>query len=476
MQYVAGESLADRLGREGRLPFADVVRIGAQVARGLAAAHAKGLVHRDIKPANILLEAGTGRAKIADFGLAKAVGDGSLTVAGTVAGTPEFMSPEQATGGLSGAVVDARSDLFSLGVVLHALCSGSSPFRAESPLLTLDRVRREQPDTLNRIDPTLPDWFCAVVDNCSGKTPRTGSRRRRSWPTSWSRRGDSADAHDPHDSARNRDDLPSAATPATLPTALVGRGGVCRSGRVRDRRRLYANRTRPENERAAQSPPPQPDSKEQPAPPRPTQTGFVIVGKAETYRHLSEAVVAAGDGAVIEVHGDGPFRTPPLRHRQQAAHDPQPRRVPPGLRQGPAAVRAKQPFVTADADLRLEGLEIHWEMEDSFGWSEAELLGAIRGRVHRRSAHTEPLPRRHGSGEHLRRRVRRCRGAEPLALYFRRAGFLCVLAAVPRRAARGGVSVRGPRRDIRFHDDRETERAFRARATWSETPSPRKRP
>ena len=76
MQYVAGESLADRLGRDRRLPFADVRRIGAQLARGLAAAHAKGLIHRDIKPANILLEAATGRAKIADFGLAKAAGEG----------------------------------------------------------------------------------------------------------------------------------------------------------------------------------------------------------------------------------------------------------------------------------------------------------------------------------------------------------------------------------------------------------------
>src|SRR5262245_4078413 len=92
MQYVAGESLAERLAREGRLPFADVLRIGVQVARGLAAAHAKGLIHRDIKPANILLEAESARAKIADFGLAKAAGDSSLTVTGVVAGTPEFMS------------------------------------------------------------------------------------------------------------------------------------------------------------------------------------------------------------------------------------------------------------------------------------------------------------------------------------------------------------------------------------------------
>jgi serine/threonine-protein kinase len=129
------------------------------------------LVHRDIKPANILLEAQTGRALIADFGLARAVGDASLTAPGMVLGTPEFMSPEQATSGPGGRVVDARSDLFSLGVVLHAMCSGASPFRGETLLLTLERVRRDQADTLSRLDPDLPDWFCAVVARLLRKDP-----------------------------------------------------------------------------------------------------------------------------------------------------------------------------------------------------------------------------------------------------------------------------------------------------------------
>src|SRR5262249_39356307 len=115
----------------------------------------------------ILLESGTGRAKLADFGLARAAGDASLTVTGVVAGTPEFMSPEQA----AGSAVDARSDLFSLGAVLYAACTGASPFRGESPFLTLERVRRAEAAALGQLDPNLPDWFCAVVQRLLKKGP-----------------------------------------------------------------------------------------------------------------------------------------------------------------------------------------------------------------------------------------------------------------------------------------------------------------
>ncbi|HJT77122.1 MAG TPA: protein kinase, partial [Gemmataceae bacterium] len=113
MQYIAGESLQERLDRCGPLEVEEVVRIGMQTAAGLAAAHAQGLIHRDIKPANLLLENGVARVKITDFGLARMTDDVGLTASGVVAGTPEYMSPEQARGGR----VDQRSDLFSLGSV-----------------------------------------------------------------------------------------------------------------------------------------------------------------------------------------------------------------------------------------------------------------------------------------------------------------------------------------------------------------------
>ena len=113
-----------------------------QTADGLAAAHAQGLVHRDIKPANILLENGVERVKITDFGLARAVDDASLTHTGFVAGTPQYMSPEQARG----ETVDHRADLFSLGSVLYAMCTGQPPFRAgHDPGGAAARLRRHAP-------------------------------------------------------------------------------------------------------------------------------------------------------------------------------------------------------------------------------------------------------------------------------------------------------------------------------------------
>src|SRR5262249_54388258 len=120
MEFLQGQTLEGRLRGE-RLPLPEVLRVGREIAAGLAAAHARGLIHRDVKPATIWLEAPTGRVKLLDFGLARAAGSHSgLTQTGRIIGTPEFMSPEQARG----EDLDARSDLFGLGAVLYALCTG----------------------------------------------------------------------------------------------------------------------------------------------------------------------------------------------------------------------------------------------------------------------------------------------------------------------------------------------------------------
>ena len=124
MSYVRGDSLQKRLDQQGPLELTEVLRIGSQIAAGLSAAHEQGLVHRDIKPENILLEGGVERVTITDFGLARAVDDNTVTQAGTIAGTPMYMSPEQARG----EQVDQHSDLFSLGSVLYALCTGKPPY------------------------------------------------------------------------------------------------------------------------------------------------------------------------------------------------------------------------------------------------------------------------------------------------------------------------------------------------------------
>jgi tetratricopeptide (TPR) repeat protein len=167
MQYVEGMSLQDRLDRTGPLELREILRIGMQAACGLAAAHAQGLVHRDIKPANILLENGIERVTITDFGLARAVDDASLTQSGVVAGTPMYMSPEQA----DGLPIDQRSDLFSLGSVLYALCVGHAPFRADTTRAVLRRVCEDTPRPIRELNPDIPDGLCALIARLQAKDP-----------------------------------------------------------------------------------------------------------------------------------------------------------------------------------------------------------------------------------------------------------------------------------------------------------------
>jgi serine/threonine protein kinase len=160
MRYLKGESLQSRLKREKKLPPEDVVRIGRQIASGLAAAHQRGLIHRDIKPDNIRLEANTGRVKIVDFGLVRnTAADVELTQTGVVMGTPKYMSPEQA----EGRPVDHRSDLFSLGSVLYNLASGNAPFEAENVNATLVAVARDPAVPIQDVNPELDPCLCELV-------------------------------------------------------------------------------------------------------------------------------------------------------------------------------------------------------------------------------------------------------------------------------------------------------------------------
>jgi serine/threonine-protein kinase len=167
MRYVPGRSLHERLERQGPLGLREILRIGMQTASGLAAAHAQGLVHRDIKPANILLENGVERVLLTDFGLARAVDDASLTCSGVIAGTPQYMAPEQARG----EAVDHRTDLFSLGSVMYAMCTGHSPFRAESTMGVLHRICHETPRSLRELNPDMPEWFERIVRKLHAKDP-----------------------------------------------------------------------------------------------------------------------------------------------------------------------------------------------------------------------------------------------------------------------------------------------------------------
>lgn len=166
MQYVAGESLQQRVDRQGPLPLADVLRIAQQTAAGLSAAHAQGLVHRDVKPANILLEDQVDRVLLSDFGLARTADDASLTRTGFVAGTPFYMSPEQALG----ERIDHRSDLFSLGCVIYFALTGYPPFRASGAMAVLHRICHEPHQSLEDTHPEVPLELCRLVDRLLEKS------------------------------------------------------------------------------------------------------------------------------------------------------------------------------------------------------------------------------------------------------------------------------------------------------------------
>lgn len=167
MQYVRGQSLEERIRKSGPLSPAEVLRVGMQAARGLAAAHAQGVIHRDIKPGNILLENGIERVKITDFGLARAAEDEILSRPGDAAGTPAYMAPEQARG----ERVDHRADLFSLGGVLYAMCTGRPPFRGDTAYAVVKQVCDEPHRPVLQVNPEASPAVAAVIDRLLAKAP-----------------------------------------------------------------------------------------------------------------------------------------------------------------------------------------------------------------------------------------------------------------------------------------------------------------
>jgi serine/threonine-protein kinase len=170
MDYVPGESLRQRLTRDGRLPIDEVIRIVSDLADGLNAAGQAGLVHRDVKPENILLDQGSGRAMLADFGIARAMAtdaDGVRTGQGVAVGTPTYMSPEQA----AGDSVDTRSDLYALAVVAYEMLTGRPPFRAQTAAAVATMHLAEQPVAVGTLRSGVPQALSQAIMRALAKDP-----------------------------------------------------------------------------------------------------------------------------------------------------------------------------------------------------------------------------------------------------------------------------------------------------------------
>ena len=238
MGLVEGESLAARLAREPRPDLAFVRRILREVAGALHYAHAQGVVHRDVKPDNILLEQGTGRALVTDFGIARAAeGDQRLTVTGIAVGTPAYMSPEQAMGERE---VDGRADIYALGIVGYQMLAGELPFQATNTPAMLMKHLSERPRPLSQMRPGLPEnlvhaieralakgrnerwedaqtFGVALADDAPGAPPRRPSTPRLSQPatvgTIPGQRADPMDQMDSLEQLRHATPLPGPPLP-----------------------------------------------------------------------------------------------------------------------------------------------------------------------------------------------------------------------------------------------------------------------
>jgi tetratricopeptide (TPR) repeat protein len=161
MELVDGEDLGALMKREKRLPLARALAIFRQVCDGLAAAHAQGVVHRDLKPQNVLVDK-EDNVRVADFGLARSIGDSGLTASGAILGSPAYMSPEQ----VKGDPTDERSDIYSLGIMLYQLVAGEPPFQAPTPHMVMEMRLHKKPRPLRDVAPEAPAYVEAICAKC----------------------------------------------------------------------------------------------------------------------------------------------------------------------------------------------------------------------------------------------------------------------------------------------------------------------
>jgi hypothetical protein len=265
MRYIGGDSLQGALDREEAFDFARLRSITLQVARALGAAHGGGIVHRDIKPGNILFDEDGEKVWVCDFGIARSTEDPALTYGGAVAGTPQYMSPEQ----VAGRTVDGRSDLFSLGSVLYHCATGQPAFAGGTSVAVMRNIAETEPPDARGLKAPIPAWYERLLGNLLAKDPR--------------------------------DRFASA---AEVVRAVEAQRAPRPLHRVRRRRRLFAlagillvlgvalqipSVKKFANGRLVAA----------------TGRKVVIVGRLGVFPDLEKAVAAAHDGDIIEIHGNG---------------------------------------------------------------------------------------------------------------------------------------------------------------------------
>lgn len=325
MEYVPGRSLQRRLDEEGPLPAGELAGLGAQVAEGLAAAHERGLVHRDVKPANILIDERTGRAKLTDFGLARAGDDPSLTRLGFVAGTPAYIAPEQAWG----RPVDHRADLYALGATLFAAATGRPPLTDTSALNHRRKPGRAGPPSIRVLAPHVPSDLARMIEGLLAVDPS----------------GRPASAAKIADALRGATVPQRRSRPVRLPMIAAASccAGVLGLGLAPVLRDGWE--------------PARPPALIPPAPAAASQGPFVLDG-ARHFGSLREAIEAAPSGAVIEVVGDGPYPTGAIRTGEKVLAIRAATGSRPQLVYTPENPAAPGPWIVSDSPLSLEGLRL----------------------------------------------------------------------------------------------------------------------
>jgi len=378
MQFIEGESLEARLRRRGTLGVSEVVQLARQTARALQTAHQAGLVHRDVKPANILLEASTGRCKITDFGLARAAEDDALTRTGFIAGTPQYMAPEQARGDS----VDHRADLYSLGAVLFFALTAQPPFFGETPLSVINKVIQDEAPAIRSLNAAVPDWLEAIVRRLMAKEPDDRFQSADELLKALSAYQPKATTPDRESGAKHAASSFAEAGGRrwTGNPGLLAAVGIALAAVALLALMVWRN---PPQEANAQSNAGRHHASHPSgnSPPRST-SGCCIHQPDETTiveDNFGEALNVARDGSTIELRGPGPFRvnepldTSGKRLVIRAADNSAPVII---FTQGPRS--AGLPGLTVSGPLVLEGIEFRFENGSLQATGPGSLITAVR--------------------------------------------------------------------------------------------------